>query len=129
MTHQPSRIDHIEAALTSLAECQRRQMAGRAGASTCLSAAEISLERAHAAAASGHEKRVSELLNANTREVERRRRAEALLRRDRDTYRRYEQHHRAKGTDESLTKAHVNAALADAIELHLADPYQEKSNG
>jgi hypothetical protein len=67
------------------------------------------------------EKRVSDLLEANNRYLERARSAEHLLLTAMSTFRKYEGHHLAKNTPESLVKAKENADFADLIEKRLRE--------
>jgi len=66
-----------------------------------------------------HDARVTELLLANNREVERRRRFGALLLKCARQFRDYQIGHLAKGTPESLAKAETNRAFANEIEVLL----------
>lgn len=68
------------------------------------------------------EDRIAELLDANNREVERRRAFAAMLRTACRQFRTYQAHHLAKDTPEAHEKARVNGDLANAIEALLAAP-------
>lgn len=67
-----------------------------------------------------HDRRVTELIAANNREVERRREMAALLRECAQTFRSYEANHRAKMSADGNTKAERNAAIAARIDQVLA---------